>query len=126
MKRMDETNPAKPKTNAEIRIWYLDRVASIEKLNEQWIANGISPRARAEAAWRVRSEARLLARSMMADPREVELLRARDARQYGRPEGPTFEFLVQRLRNEGLEGDAVYEAIIEGSYRTHVGGDWGV
>jgi hypothetical protein len=125
MNRSDETNPAKPKTNAEIRIWYLDRVASIAEMNEQWIADGISPRARAEAAWRIRREARLEARSMMADPREVELLRARDTSQYGNPEGSTFEFLVQRLRNAGLEGDAVYEAIVEGSYRTDpsIGGD---
>lgn len=127
MNRSDETNPANPKTNAEIRIWYLDRVASIEKLHEQWIADGDSPRTRAEAAWRIRREARLEARSKMADSREVELLRARDTSQYGNPDGPTFELLVQRLTNAGLEGEAVYDAIIEGSYRTDpsISGDWG-
>lgn len=126
MNRSDETNPANPKTNAEIRIWYLDRVASIKESNEQWIVDGISPRARAEAAWRIRREARLEARSMMHDPQEVVLLRARDTSQYGNPDGPTFEFLVQRLTNSGLEGNAVYEAIVEGSYRTdpRIGGDW--
>jgi hypothetical protein len=63
---------------------------------------------------------------MMADPREVDLLQARDVSQYGNPDGPTFEYLVQQLTNAGLEGDAVYEAIIEGSYRTDpsMGGDW--
>lgn len=127
MNRSDERNPAKPNTNAEIRLWYLDRVASIEESNEQWIADGDSPRTRAEAAWRIRRDARLEARSMMADPREVELLQARDMSQHGNPDGPTFEFLVQRLTNAGLEGDAVYEAIVDGSFRTHsIGGDWGL
>ena len=54
----------------------------------------------------------------MADPDEVELLRARDLARYGNPDGPTFDFLVERLRVMGIEGDAVYEIIIEGSYRT--------
>lgn len=65
---------------------------------------------------------------MMADPREVELLRARDTSQYGKPDGPTFEFLVQRLMNAGLKGDAVYDAIVDGSHRTdpRMGGDWGL
>lgn len=55
---------------------------------------------------------------MMADPAELELLQARDMVKYGNPEGPTFEFLVERLRNSGLEGEAVYEAIVDNSYRT--------
>ncbi|CAN5220216.1 hypothetical protein BH18ACI2_BH18ACI2_03540 [soil metagenome] len=58
---------------------------------------------------------------MMIDPAEVELLRARDLAEYGNPDGPTFEFLVKRLKEAGLEGDAVYEAIVEGSYRTNAG-----
>ncbi len=57
---------------------------------------------------------------MMIDPAEVELLRARDLAEYGNPDG-TFEFLVKRLKEAGLEGDAVYEAIVEGSYRTNAG-----
>lgn len=57
----------------------------------------------------------------MADPVEVELLRARDVAEYGNPNGPTFEFLVKKLKEAGLEGDAVYEAVIEGSYRTDTG-----
>lgn len=55
-------------------------------------------------AWRIRHRARLQARSMMADP-----------------DGPTFEFLVEKLIKAGLEGDAIYEAIIEGAYRTDTG-----
>lgn len=72
-------------------------------------------------AWRVRHEARLQARSMMTDPAEVELLRARDMAISGNPDGPTFEFLVEKLREAGLEGNAIYEAVIEGAYRTDAG-----
>ena len=58
---------------------------------------------------------------MMADHAEVELLRARDMAEYGNPNGPTFEFLEQQVRKAGLEGNAVYEAIIVGSYKTDTG-----
>ncbi len=58
---------------------------------------------------------------MMANPVEVELLRARDMAEYGNPNGPTFEFLVEQAKKAGLEGDAVYESIIDGSYRTDAG-----
>jgi hypothetical protein len=58
---------------------------------------------------------------MMAEPAEVELLRARDRAVYGSPDGPTFAFLVEQGRQAGLEDNAIYEAIIEGSYRTNTG-----
>ena len=109
------------KTNAEVRRWYLEEVARIPELNKRWLEQGLSLRERAAAAWRVRHEARLKARAMMADPAEVELLRERDLAEYGDPDGPTFEFLVKQLQEAGLEGDAVYEAMIEGSYRTNTG-----
>ena len=113
-----ESNVSKGKTNAEIRQWYLERVATIPELNKEWIKQGLSARERAERAWRVRHEARLLTRSMMVDPVEVELLRARDTAKYGNPNGPTFEFLVEKLKSAGIKGDAIYNAIIDGSYRT--------
>ena len=117
----DESNVERVKTNAEIRQWYLEQVARIPELNEQWLQQGFSMKERAEMAWRIRHEARLQARLMMADPLEVELLRERDMVMYGKPEGPTFEFLVEKLIKAGLEGDAIYEAIIEGAYRTDTG-----
>lgn len=103
-----------PETNAEIRQWYLQQTT----LNKDWIKQGLTARERAEAAWRIRHEARLRARSMMIDPVEVELLQARDMDKYGNPDGPTFEFLVERLKESGLEGEAIYETIIDNSYRT--------
>jgi hypothetical protein len=57
---------------------------------------------------------------MMADPTDVELLRARDMAVYGNPDGPTFEFLIEQGRQAGLEEHAIYEAIIDGAYRTNV------
>lgn len=109
-----------PQTNQEIRRWYLERVATIPELNREWTTQGLSSRERAEKAWHIRHEARSQARSMMSNPVEVELLRARDMARYGNPDGPTFEWLAEQLEDAGLEGDAVYEAIIERSYRTDI------
>jgi hypothetical protein len=114
----DEPHIIEPKTNAEIRQWYIQRVSAIPQLNKDWIKQGLPLRTRAEAAWRIRHEARVEARSMMTNPTEVELLRARDVAKYGSTDGPTFEFLVERLKEEGLKEDRIYEAIIDNSYRT--------
>ena len=114
----DEPKFDRYKTNAEIRRWYLELIGTIPEQNNEWIKQGLAARERAEAAWNIRREARLEARSMMADPEEAELLRQRDRVKYGNPTGPTFEFLVQRLKKAGLEGNAIYEAIIDNSYRT--------
>lgn len=116
---MNETS--RVKANAEVRRWYLERVALIPELNKQWLEQGLSAQERAEAAWRIRHDARLEARAMMANPAEGELLRRRDVAEYGNPDGPAFEFLVEKLKEAGLEGDAVYDAIIDGSYRTNAG-----
>lgn len=110
-----------PQTNAEIRKWYLKEVALIHELNKQWLAQGLSAKERAKKAWRIRHEARLKARAMMPDPEEVEMLEARDIVEYGSADGPTFEFLVKECQDAGLKGSTVYEAIIEGSYRTNRG-----
>jgi hypothetical protein len=69
----------------------------------------------------MRHEARLKARAMMTDPSEVALLRARDMAHYGNLDGPTFEFLVEQARKSGLEEHAIYDAIIDDSYRTNIG-----
>ncbi|MBI3426745.1 MAG: hypothetical protein HY011_27770 [Acidobacteria bacterium] len=99
----------------------MNRVAPIPALNEQWVQQGLTALERAEAAWRIRHEARIAARALMADAVEVELLRARDVAKYGNPDGPAFEYLVERGKEAGLAGDALYEALIAGSYRTNEG-----
>lgn len=116
---VDETSDTgKARTNAEIRQWYLEQVSRIPELDRQWLRQGFTARERAAMAWGIRREARLRARSMMPDPAEAELLRQRDIAVYGEPDGPTFEFLVEKLTRVGLEGDEIYEKIIEGASRT--------
>ncbi len=116
---MDDASRArKQKSNSEIRRWYLRRIAVIANLNHAWIREGLSARDRAERAWRFRHEARHAARAMMADKGDRELLKVRDMIKYGSREGPSFDFLIARLKDIGVEGDEAYEAIIAGSSRT--------
>jgi len=109
----------KPKTNAEIRQWYNDVVGEIPTLNEKWISEGISVEERAKQAFEIRHNARLEARAMMQNKEEVAALQARDQEKYGNPDGPTFEYLVEKNREKGMEGDAIYENIIGSSNRTN-------
>ncbi|MFA7240606.1 MAG: hypothetical protein WC091_10865 [Sulfuricellaceae bacterium] len=112
---------ATPRTNDEIRRWYNDQVAVIPALNEQWRKDGLSVETRACKAYDIRHGARLKAREFMPDKREVADLQARDQEKYGNPDGPTFEYLVQKNRDEGLTGDEVYENIIGSAKRTNEG-----
>lgn len=107
-------------TNKEVRQWYKGEVSKIPLLNREWIEDGISTKDCARRAWQIRHNARLRARGLMENPREVEDLRNRDVKVYGNPDGPTFEFLVQKARKLGLRGDKIYEAIISESLVTNV------
>lgn len=104
--------------NGEIRAVYLTLVRAIGPANQQWIAEGTSAEERAKRAFQMRHDARIVTRAMMSDPAEVALLEKRDQEKYGRPDGPTFEMLVQGERQKGKTGDAVYEAIVESAQRT--------
>ncbi len=57
----------------------------------------------------------------MQNPIEVEMLMVRDKQKYGRTDGPSFEFLLEGLVDEGLTRDEAYEAVIKGAYRTNEG-----
>lgn len=107
-------------TNQEIRRWYNEQVGRLEEFNIQWRAAGIVIADRALKAWEIRHNARLMAREMMSDKTEVELLRARDLKVYGNPNGPTFEYLVAEAEMSGLTGDEIFEWIIKGAQRTNV------
>lgn len=106
-------------SDAEIRSWYNERVATIPAQNQGWIAEGLSAEQRARRAYEIRHQARIEARERMSNRREVAGLRARDRLKYGDPDGPSFEYLVEKNRERGLEGDAVYEAIIESAAQTN-------
>lgn len=105
--------------NDHIRAIYVCRAAAIADLNQQWIAQGLDAETRARGAYNLRKQARLTARAMMADPAEVAALEARDLEKYGHKDGPSWEWLVERARERGLMGDALYESIIESAQVTN-------
>ena len=105
-------------TNKEIRQWYLDEVSAIPRLDQQWLKQGIAVEERAIRAWQIRHDARIRAREMMEVPEEVELLRQRDIKFYGNPDGPSFEYLVRQAGSRGLQGDEIYQSIINSSSLT--------
>lgn len=109
---------AQPRTNAEIRQWYNDRIAVIPLLDKQWQQQSLSAEERARRAHEIRHDARIQARAFMQNKQEVAVLQARDQEKYGNPDGPTFDQLVAQNREKGLQGDAVYDAIVGSANRT--------
>lgn len=105
-------------TNKEIRRWYIDYVSVIPRLDQAWLQDGIAVEERAMRAWQIRHAARLAAREMMEVPEEVELLRQRDIKFYGHPDGPSFEYLVRQAVARGLQGEEIYQSIINSSSLT--------
>lgn len=105
-------------TDRQVRQLYLERVAAIGERDALLRAQGQSAEARAQAAYQARHDARMTARAMMHERTAVEVLEARDRLKYGTPDGPTFEYLVERAREKGREGDAIFESIVESAQRT--------
>lgn len=108
-------------TNRQARQVYLDQVATIAGEDAKWRAEGLPAEERARRAFAIRHEARMTARAMMSDPAELAALQERDRAKYGDPDGPSFAWLCERARAKGLEGDAVYESIVESAQRTDQG-----
>lgn len=108
-----------PETDCEIRVWYNYQVVAIGKINEKWLADGIDLKTRAKMAYELRHQARVNARFMMQDKTAVDTLRARDIRKYGNPDGPTFDYLVQRnIDKYEVSKEEAYQGIIDSSSRT--------
>lgn len=105
-------------TSAQIRTMYVCRALQIGPENALWVKSGADAATRARRAWQVRHDARMTARAMMADPDAVKALEARDQEKYGTPDGPTFDWLVKHQADEGLSGDALYEAIVRSAQET--------
>ena len=114
-----QSEAAQPRTNDQIRKWYNEQTATIPVLNAQWTAEGLSAEERARKAHEIRHAARIKAREFMQSKDEVKLLQDRDLQVYGNPDGPTFDQLVAKNQEKGLQGDAVYEAIVGSSNRTN-------
>jgi hypothetical protein len=106
-------------TNAEIRAHYLVLVAAIGPANAAWKRDGVPAEERAHRAFQIRHDARITCRAMMSDAREVAALEQRDQEKYGHPDGPRFNELAAHEKAGGLEGDAVFEAIVASAQRTN-------
>ncbi|NMO23637.1 hypothetical protein HPC49_54255 [Pyxidicoccus fallax] len=115
----DASGSSKPKTNADIRKWYLDKVGTIPELQKKWQAEGVPLEEQARRAVKIRHDARMEARKMMSSPLEVAMLRARDFFKYGSIHGPNFDQLVKQAKGKGLEGDDIYKSLIDSSNRTN-------
>jgi len=102
----------------EIRTHYLKLTERVERLNAQWVKEGMTAEQRARLAYDIRKNARTTCRAMDHRKAVVEALRARDVKKYGNPDGPTFEALEAKATALGLKGDAVYEEIASSSQRT--------
>lgn len=107
-----------PKTDCEIRLWYNYQVVAIGVINQKWKNDGLDLATRARRAYELRHEARVNARFMMQDQTAVKGLQERDMAKYGNPDGPTFEYLIQKNTDNGLSLEEAYQSIIDSSSRT--------
>ena len=108
-----------PETNCEIRVWYNYQVIAISRLNEHWIEQGHDLETRAHMAYETRHNARVNARFMMKNRAEVAQLQARDQAKYGNPDGPTFDYLMTKCINKGLNENQCFQDIIDSSSRVN-------
>ena len=86
----------------EIRAHYLRMTEGIDASNEEWIKQGKSAEERARLAYEIRHKARVTARAMDHRTGIVNALRERDLKKYGSPDGPTFEYLVEKAKASGI------------------------
>jgi hypothetical protein len=105
-------------TDRQARQLYLERVAAIGPADDAARTRADAPETRARAAFTARHDARKIARAMMQDASAVAALEARDRDKYGDPDGPTFEWLVERNTGKGLAGAAIFEAIVASAQQT--------
>ena len=105
-------------TDRQVRQFYLERVFAIGPADDIAATRGDTIETRARTAYTSRHDARMIARAMMQDPAAVTALQDRDRAKYGAPDGPSFEFLVERAAEKGLTGDAIYASIVESAQRT--------
>lgn len=101
--------PVEGKTDSETFDWYNVQVGQIPAQNQQWLAEGLDAKARARRAWAIYDQAQVDAERMARNRIGATQRRMRNRAKYG----TSFEDMVERQRKRGLEGDAIYEAIIE-------------
>lgn len=106
-------------TNIEIRRWYIEQAQQIPVLDKEWATQGVPLVERARRAWQRRREICQAARAEMPDSRQVELVRQRNIKKYGDPEGPSFERLCEQYAERGFAENDVYKEIILSASRTN-------
>ena len=106
-------------TDRRIRARYVCAAHAIGKLDEGWRRAGLGAEQRARRAHAIRHAARIEARKRMVDRAAVLALEARDTKKYGNPNGPAFDFLVDKAQARGLRGDAVFEDIVRSAQLTN-------
>jgi hypothetical protein len=122
--RADSQSAAKPRqsgglwSDEQARRFYVCEAIGIGARDAVWRAEGRSAEERAHLAFETRRAARRTARQMMSNSSSVEELRERDRKKYGNPDGPTFEYLMERARANGLQGDARFESIVQSAQQT--------
>ncbi len=105
----------KPASNSQIRSWYN---AFMQEFSSNFNDNhGFSLEEQAYISYKMRHEARMHTRDFMKD-NERSILEARDEKTYGNKDGPTFEYLINKNKNE-LDIDNTYRKIISSSTKTN-------
>ncbi|CAA6809981.1 MAG: Unknown protein [uncultured Sulfurovum sp.] len=107
-----------PSSDCEVRKWYNYQVVAIPMIDKRWVEKGISLEVRATRAYSLRHNARMNARYMMKDKEAVKKLEERDTQKYGNPDGPTFLYLVKKMKKKGFNRDESYREIIKSASRT--------
>jgi hypothetical protein len=102
-----------PQSNCQIQTWYDYQIVAIPKVNERWIVQGVRLEERAIQAFKLRNDARLNARFMIADKDAVAKHRLQDKLEYGNPNGPTFSYQITQAQSSGFKGNAIYQSIID-------------
>lgn len=98
-------------SNRDARRHYLENEEKLARLNEQWKAEGIPPKTRAEALSGMRNELRTEARDLMKDREMAEYLNRNEPNK-------TLDELVAKYRERGKSGDDLWEAIADGASRS--------
>ena len=98
-------------TNDETRTVYTTFELRMREVSQQLLRDGIDVEERARTLYELRASIRTWTRALMQDRETADSLTAHEP-------NPTFEALVERQRAKGLEGDAVYEAIIASATRS--------
>ncbi|HET6734020.1 toxin glutamine deamidase domain-containing protein [Mycobacterium sp.] len=98
-------------SNAETRTVYTTFELRMREVAEHLMREGLGLEERARTLYDLRASLRSWTRALMEDRETAEYLTANEP-------NPSFEALVERQRKKGLEGDAIFEAIIASATRS--------